>query len=319
MTLSRDALILKLNEIYHDLEHASYDGKHPDIVEVEIPRWRKVGKETLGRDRPKWNILDIGSGTGFVPLQLLDWLGPNDCLTCSDVSAIMLDNCRTHLKSAELRSTLQLLKLDGTTFDLPDQSQDVITLNAVMHHLAKPDDTCREINRLLKPGGRVLIGHEPNRSHLFNRFLTWNYWLLLPIADPKLFAYEVILRLGLFEFLRHPLGRIVPELNNHNTLLAAVNTRLLKDGDIEKPLGAAKLSSLLDAQSPTAGGAHLDRGFARADFANFFPGYAMEVFETYKHLNKIHPRYNGLRRYEPTSPTGRSCSACSWPRPCPCA
>lgn len=298
MTLSRDALILKLNEIYHDLEHAAYDGKHPDILEVEVPRWRKVGLENLAGPRPAMDILDIGSGTGFVPLQLLDWLGPEDRLTCSDVSAVMLENCKANLMGAGLRADLRLLKLGGSTFDLPDHSQDLITVNAVMHHLPKPAETCLEIDRILRPGGRVVIGHEPTRTHLANRLLAWNYWLVLPIADPKLFGYEIILRLGLFEILRGPLGRWVPELERHNALLRAVNERLLKDGDIAAPLGAAKLSSLLDAQSPTAGGSHRDRGFARGDFATYFPGYVIGEFETYKHLNKIHPRYGWLRRYE---------------------
>ena len=41
MKLSDD-LILKINEIYHDVEGNSYF--HPDIIKYESFRWKKIGK-----------------------------------------------------------------------------------------------------------------------------------------------------------------------------------------------------------------------------------------------------------------------------------
>jgi hypothetical protein len=90
---------------------------------------------------------------------------------------------------------------------------------------------------------------------------------------------------------------LVPELDHHNRLLLAVNASLLASGHIQTALPAAKLSSLLDAQSPTAGGSHKGRGFAKEDFPVYFPGYHFERFETYKHLGKIHPRSPWMRNY----------------------
>ena len=296
--LEREQLILRLNEVYHDLENQSYDGKHPDISDEEAPRWQRLGSRLLARPRGDWRILDIGTGTGFVPLQLLPGLGPGDIFTCSDLSAAMLEACRANLRQAGFPCAIDLLKLDGKHIDLPDASQDAVTINAVMHHLPDPEAMCREINRVLKPGGAVLIGHEPNSAHFRRALLVWNYWLVLPLADWKLFGYEMILKLGLFETLRVPLGRLLPELGRHNDLLRAVNARLLAEGAVDKALGAAELSSMLDAQSPTAGGRHEDRGFTREGFLAWFPGYAMEHCETYKHLNKIHPGRAWLKRYE---------------------
>lgn len=295
---SRDQLILRLNEVYHDLENQAYDEKHPDILEDEIPRWQRIAADILAGTRPPVAALDVGCGTGFVPLQLREWLGPEDRLTCADLSTAMLTACRTNLEKAGLRCGLTMLKLDGRSIELPDRSLDLVTVNAVLHHLARPQDLCREIDRVLKPGGRVVVGHEPTRTHAASRFLVWNYRLLLPLVDPKLFVYEVILSLGLFEIMRGPLGRLVPELEHHNQLLRKVNDSLIASGHIREPLPAATLSSLLDVQSPTAGGLHHGRGFAREDFATYFPGYRIERFETYKHLGKINPRTGWLRKYE---------------------
>lgn len=296
--LSLDQLVLRLNEVYHDLENQAYDHKHPDISEDEVPRWHRFGSELLADPRPAWNILDVGTGTGFVPRQLKEWLRPEDRFTCSDLSGAMLEECRRNLEQSGLACRIDLLKLDGKSIDLPDHSQDAVTINAVMHHLAKPEEMCAEIDRVLRPGGCVVIGHEPNRAHHARRLLVWNYWLVLPFADWKLFSYEVILRLGLFEALRKPLGRLVPELRRQNELVDIVNARLLAAGDIRKPLGAAEMSSLLDTNSPTAGGMHGERGFTREDFLAFLPGYGIVRCETYKHLNKIHPRRDWVKRYQ---------------------
>ncbi|HLP40366.1 MAG TPA: class I SAM-dependent methyltransferase [Fibrobacteria bacterium] len=298
MTAPRRELILKLNEIWHDLENADYDGKHPDILEDEIPRWRRATAEILAGPRPDIHVLDLGTGTGFVPRQLMDFLRPGDRLTCADLSTVMLETCAAGLREAGFPARLDTLKLDGQDIDLPDASVDLVTVNAVLHHIPDVPGFCREVDRVLKPGGRVLVGHEPNRVYYDHPTLIRLYWLLLPFADFKLFGYELLLRVGLFERLRRPLGRWLPELRRHNLILAAVNARLIADGDIDRPLPAAVLSSLLDVHSPTAGGTFRERGFARADFGEYFPGYGVERFETYKHLGKLHPRRRWVRAVE---------------------
>lgn len=292
-----NAVVTRLNEIWHDLENRGYQGKHPDIEEEEAPRWRRHGSEILGRERGPWSVLDVGCGTGFVPLQLLPWLRPADRLTCADLSAGMLSACAENLAAAG-RADAVFLKLDGMRIGLPDGSQNVVTVNAVLHHLAEPETLCKEIDRVLAPGGGVLIGHEPNRLYAERRGLALRYFAVLPWADFRLFAYEILLRLGGFERLRRPLGRFLPELGRHNALVDRVNAKLLEAGAVERPLAAAEMSSLLDANSPTAGGSHPGRGFTAETYRGYFPGYSLEFVETYKHLGKLHPRRAWARRYE---------------------
>jgi hypothetical protein len=143
----------------------------------------------------------------------------------------------------------------------------------------------------------VLAGHEPTRAYGESAFLAWNYWILSAGADPRQFAYEIILRLGWFEALRGPLGRYLPELEAHNRLVDETNARLMERGLLAAPLPADAMSSLLDAQSPNAGGPQTGRGFAFADFEGYFPGYRMEIRETYTHLGKLHPRAKWMKRY----------------------
>lgn len=300
---ARGRLILRLNEIWHDLENRAYDAKHPDILEEEIPRWRRILSLVFGAADGPRRVLDLGSGTGFVPLRLRELLRPGDTLTCSDLSEGMLEACRANVESAGRAAgtgipfALASLKLDGGPIALPDGSQDAVTLNAVMHHLPDPAAVCREIDRILKPGGSVLIGHEPSATWASRRFLVASYWLMLPLADAKQFAYELILRLGWFEALRRPLGRLVPALEEHNRLVDGVNARLIAEGLLREPLSADAVSSLLDAQSPDAGGPRSGRGFSRAILEGYFPGYTVSHFESYNHLHKVNPRRAWMRRY----------------------
>lgn len=295
---ARARLILALNETWHDLENRAYDAKHPDILEEEIPRWDRILAGVLAGPRAPVRALDLGSGTGFVPLRLKGFLKEGDRLVCTDLSAGMLEVCRARVEAGGLRFGLDCLKLEGGNIAVPDASQDLVTANAVMHHLPDPAGTCREIDRILKPGGLVLIGHEPTRAYGGNAFLKASYWALSPLADAKQFAYEIILRLGWFEALRGPLGRFIPELEAHNRLIADLNARLRELGLIEGPLPADTVSSLLDAQSPDAGGPQAGRGFAFSDFEGYFPGYRPEIREAYTHLGKLRPRSLWMKRYE---------------------
>ena len=294
---ARAGLILALNEIWHDLENRAYDAKHPDILEGEIPRWDRILAGALPAARGPVRVLDLGSGTGFVPLRLRGRLREGDRLTCTDLSAGMLEVCRANVAQGGLRFALECVKLEGPAIGVPDASQDLVTANAVMHHLPDPAATCREIDRILKPGGLVLIGHEPTRTYGESGFLAASYWALAPLAGFREFAYEIILRLGWFEALRGPLGRFLPELEAHNRLIADLNARLIAKGLIDSPLPAGTVSSLLDAQSPNAGGPQPGRGFALSDFEGYFPGYRIEIRETYTHLGKIRPRARWMKRY----------------------
>ncbi len=67
----------------------------------------------------------------------------------------------------------------GTLADaqFPDSHFDVITLNHVFEHLSRPAEAMAELHRILKPGGKLIIGVPQYRTPLFK--LLGSRWIQL--------------------------------------------------------------------------------------------------------------------------------------------
>ena len=94
-------------------------------------------------------VIDVGFGTGLLARQALALIGPGGRLVGVDPSAGML--AQSDLPGVEL--------LDGTAEALPvaDASFDFVTMGYALRHIGDVGAAFAEFNRVLKPGGTVLI------------------------------------------------------------------------------------------------------------------------------------------------------------------
>ncbi len=242
-------LVLKVNEIYHDIEGQRYQEKHPEILEDEVKTWGALINFLQPGPTP-FHLLDIGTGTGFVPLQIGKKLRPQDVLLCSDLSQGMLDVCRENLSVAGFSCRVEFLKSGGGRIPVADRCVDAVTINAVLHHMPDLGLALRELNRVLKPGGLVLMAHEPNAAFYRHFFLRLNTLIL----SPRLLMGAILRRAGLYELVRRCAGRIRKGVGQENEILEEVNRRLLGEGLIETPLSYERMYELLDVQAPDLGG-----------------------------------------------------------------
>lgn len=98
-------------------------------------------------------IADLGAGTGFISLRV----GEEANLVFSiDSSKNMLSEL---YKSAKDKNLNNIYPIKGSLEDLPlfDNSVDIIFINMALHHVKNPDIAIREMNRVLKKGGQVVI------------------------------------------------------------------------------------------------------------------------------------------------------------------
>lgn len=99
------------------------------------------------------SILDVGSGAGQIMGHLVRMADPEARLVSFDLSPAMLKRARQRLKSE------RPLSVAGDLMRMPfaDESFDFVTCGWVIEHLPDPVPGLKEISRVLRPGGSVLI------------------------------------------------------------------------------------------------------------------------------------------------------------------
>lgn len=276
-------LVLRVNEVFHDVEGSGYARMHPEIYAGEAARWDEIARRKIGGRARPLRVLDFGCGAGFVAQRVAPFLSADDTLICADLSQAMLDTCRrTLLDDGSFTGQFEFVKLDGRTIPLGDGSCDAVTMNSVLHHLPEPGATLREIDRVLRPGGVLVIGHEPNRRFYASRAMRLRAALAGVMLSPRRAAGAVLRRLGLMGMIHRIVRRA--GRGHHGDVLAEVNRRLLAQGAITQPLSQDELTAIVDIGSPTAGGWHPRRGIDVQFLAGeYLPNYRCEL-TTYDHL-----------------------------------
>ena len=100
--------------------------------------------------------VDIGAGTGFWTLPLARIVGPNGAVYAVDVEPVMREELRALADAHDLRN-VQVVASDEISIPLPDGIADLAVAGFVLHEPADHAAFVREIARLLKVGGRLLV------------------------------------------------------------------------------------------------------------------------------------------------------------------
>jgi len=132
-----------------------------DAVGPEWDALRKVFNDDLVRARaitrlvpPQLRVLDIGTGTGVLAEELAR-LGIG--VIGVDRSSRMLEAARAKLEAAELPAEVELREGDAHHLPLADDEVDAAFAHMVLHSLHTPADAVREMVRVVKPGGVVVV------------------------------------------------------------------------------------------------------------------------------------------------------------------
>src|SRR5262245_44158334 len=169
------ATVRKLNQVFYDVEADQYDDRHPEVIEGDADWWTSRGQKLVqelksGLTPPAGlMILDVGCGTGFVANLLSDSLAEGDLIVGLDHSEGMLRRARSKLADAGCR----FARADAGDLPFQDQSFHMLTLNSFLHHVYDYRAVLRGIDRVLKPGGYLLLAHEPNREFFRSPFVRW--------------------------------------------------------------------------------------------------------------------------------------------------
>jgi ubiquinone/menaquinone biosynthesis C-methylase UbiE len=115
--------------------------------------------------RPGERVLEIGPGTGYYTFDVAARLGPGGRLEIFDIQREMLDHV---MREAGRRGVANVNPTRGDAQALPleEASIDAVVLVGVLGEIPDQDKALREIARVLKPGGRLVVGELFGDPHM---------------------------------------------------------------------------------------------------------------------------------------------------------
>lgn len=139
--------------------------KNPSACPYGQRFWVEVPHPIVTRERlrevlvpqPGERILEIGPGTGYYTFDLAEWVGPAGTVEIFDLQQEFLDHV---MRGAAERGVGSIVPTRGDATALPysDDAVDAVVLTAVLGEIPDRAAALREIRRVLRPDGRLVVG-----------------------------------------------------------------------------------------------------------------------------------------------------------------
>ena len=133
------------------------EAPHPFITR---PRLREILEP-----RPGERLLEVGPGTGYYALPVAEWVSPGGTLDVVDVQQEMLDH--TMRRAAEQGiGNISPVRADARALPFEDDSFDGAYLVTVLGEIPDEGAALRELRRVVRPGGRIVVGELFGDPHM---------------------------------------------------------------------------------------------------------------------------------------------------------
>ncbi|SEW31517.1 class I SAM-dependent methyltransferase [Natrinema salifodinae] len=147
------------------LGYALWWRRNPTPCPYSQRRWVDLPRPILTRSsvrdvldpRPGERILEIGPGTGYYTGTVARAIGPAGTLHAVDVQPEMVEHLQAQMRERGDRNVEPIVG-DARALPYPDDSFDAAYLVLVLGEIPDRERALAELHRVLKPGGRLVVG-----------------------------------------------------------------------------------------------------------------------------------------------------------------
>ena len=123
----------------------------PDVIAQR--RWTRQALNL----RPGESVVDVGSGPGLLAAEMALDVGPTGRISGIDISETMLQMARSRCAKLTSAALVDFQVGDATKLPFPDETFNAAVSTQVYEYVVDVDAAIREVRRVLRPGGRVLV------------------------------------------------------------------------------------------------------------------------------------------------------------------
>jgi demethylmenaquinone methyltransferase/2-methoxy-6-polyprenyl-1,4-benzoquinol methylase len=128
-----------------------------DLMSLGVHRlWKQYFATTSGV-RPGDRVLDLAGGTGDISALMSRRVGRSGKVVLSDINLAMLSRGRARLEDRGIVGNVRPALADAEKLPFADSSFDVITMAFGLRNVTNQRAALEECNRVLRPGGRLLV------------------------------------------------------------------------------------------------------------------------------------------------------------------
>lgn len=149
-----------------------------DLMSMGLHRAWKAYTVMVADVKEGQQVLDIAGGTGDLALAFAPKVGSTGCVVHTDINEAMLREGRNRMLDAG--RIVPTTVCDAEHLPFADASFDLVTVAFGLRNMTHKDEALKEMNRVLKPGGKLLVLEFSKIAKPLEKVYDWYSFNVLP-------------------------------------------------------------------------------------------------------------------------------------------
>ncbi len=149
-----------------------------DLMSMGLHRAWKAYTVALAHARAGDRVLDIAGGTGDLARAFDKKVGPSGLVVHTDINEAMLRQGRDRLTDAGVLLPTSIC--DAESLPFPEATFDIVCVAFGLRNMTHKDRALSEMNRVLRPGGRLLVLEFSKVAKPLEKLYDWYSFKVLP-------------------------------------------------------------------------------------------------------------------------------------------